>query len=63
MQAFGEDSVVYATKAFLCTAMARLAHEEGLLLDVATGGELHVALTAGVPARRCVMLGACSSLR
>lgn len=38
--AFGRERVVYATKAFLCTAMARLAHEEGLLLDVATGGEL-----------------------
>ena len=55
--AFGADAVVYATKAFLCTAMARLAHEEGLLLDVATGGELFVALHAGVPADRCVMHG------
>ncbi|MFM8417713.1 MAG: diaminopimelate decarboxylase family protein, partial [Actinomycetota bacterium] len=63
VQAFGEDSVVYATKAFLCTAMARLAHEEGLLLDVATGGELHVALAAGVPARRCVMHGNNKSVR
>ena len=55
--AFGADSVIYATKAFLCTAMARLAHEEGLLLDVATGGELFVALHAGVPADRCVFHG------
>lgn len=54
---FGEDAVIYATKAFLCTAMARLAHEQGLLLDVATGGELFVALNAGVPAARCVMHG------
>ena len=54
---FDADSVIYATKAFLCTAMARLAHEEGLLLDVATGGELFVALVAGVPAARCVMHG------
>ena len=37
--------------------MARLAHEEGLLLDVATGGELHVALAAGVPADRLVFHG------
>ncbi|NBR76026.1 MAG: diaminopimelate decarboxylase, partial [Actinobacteria bacterium] len=49
VDAFGADAVVYATKAFLCTAMARLAQEEGLLLDVATGGELFVALHAGVP--------------
>ena len=55
--AFGGDSVIYATKAFLCTAMAKLAYEEGLLLDVATGGELFVALNAGVPANRCVFHG------
>jgi diaminopimelate decarboxylase len=51
------DGVAYATKAFLCRAMARLAHEEGMWLDVSTGGELHVALSAGVPARRLVMHG------
>jgi diaminopimelate decarboxylase len=55
--AFGEGNVVYATKAFLCVAMARLAHEEGLLLDVATGGELHVALAAGVTPERLVLHG------
>ncbi|HWC66588.1 MAG TPA: diaminopimelate decarboxylase [Acidimicrobiales bacterium] len=55
--AFGEGNVVYATKAFLCRAMARLAHEEGLLLDVASGGEQHVALAAGVPADRLVVHG------
>lgn len=49
--------VAYATKAFLCVAMARLAYEEGMHLDVATGGELHVALTAGVPAEKLVMHG------
>jgi diaminopimelate decarboxylase len=54
--AWGEG-VAYATKAFLCSAMARLAHEEGMWLDVSTGGELHVALSAGVPASRLVMHG------
>ncbi len=54
--AFG-DGVAYATKAFLCRAMARLAHEEGMHLDVATAGELHVALSAGVPAERLVLHG------
>ena len=53
---FGEG-VAYATKAFLCKAMAALVHEEGLHLDVATGGELHVALAAGVPADRLVLHG------
>jgi len=37
--------------------MARLAQEEGLDIDVATGGELHVALAAGVPADRIVLHG------
>ena len=56
VEAWGEG-VAYATKAFLCVAMARLAHEEGMCLDVSTGGELHVALTAGVPADRLVLHG------
>lgn len=60
--AFGAGNVIYATKAFLCLAMARLAHDEGLLLDVATGGELHVALRAGVPAAACVLHGNNKSL-
>jgi len=51
------DGTAYATKAFLCRAMAALAHEEGLCLDVSTGGELHVALAAGVPAERLVLHG------
>ena len=55
--AFGVDRVIYATKAFINTAMVKLANEEGLLLDVATGGELFVALNAGVPANRCVLHG------
>jgi diaminopimelate decarboxylase len=54
--AFG-DGVAYATKAFLCTAMARLAWEEGMWLDVATGGEAFVARSAGVPADRLVLHG------
>jgi len=54
---FGLGNAVYATKAFLCTAMARLAYDEGMLLDVASGGELYVALKAGVPASSMVMHG------
>ena len=51
------DGVAYATKAFLCRAMAALAHEEGMCLDVSTGGEMHVALAAGVPPSRLVLHG------
>jgi diaminopimelate decarboxylase len=54
--AFG-DGVAYASKAFLCAAMARLVHEEGLHLDVATGGELYVARAAGFPPERIVFHG------
>jgi len=54
---FGAGNVAYASKAFLCTAMARLVEEEGLDLDVATGGELAVALHAGFPASRIVVHG------
>ena len=56
VEAFG-DGVAYASKAFFCLAMARLAHEEGMWIDVSTGGELHVALRAGVPAARLVLHG------
>lgn len=61
VDAFG-PGVAYATKAFLCGAMARLAYEEGMHLDVATGGELHVALSAGVPADKLVLHGNNKSL-
>lgn len=57
------DGVAYATKAFLCTAMARLAVEEGMDLDVSTGGEIHVALAAGVPAARLIFHGNNKSTR
>ncbi len=61
VDAFG-PGVAYATKAFLCGAMARLAYEEGMHLDVATRGELHVALSAGVPANKLVLHGNNKSL-
>ena len=41
--------VYYAGKAFLRVAVARWVHEEGLRVDTATGGELAVALRAGIP--------------
>jgi len=50
--AFATFDVYYAGKAFLCTTVARWIAEEGLSLDVCTGGELTVALRAGFdPAR------------
>ena len=59
--AFGTDdgaaNVSYASKAFLCTAMAQLVADEGLELDVASGGEAHVALRGGFPGPRMVFHG------
>jgi diaminopimelate decarboxylase len=49
--------VIYASKAFPCTAAYRLFAEEGLSADVASGGELHLALAGGVPAERIHMHG------
>ncbi|MDQ1467338.1 MAG: diaminopimelate decarboxylase [Actinomycetota bacterium] len=49
--------VAYASKAFLCSAMARLVDDEGLDIDVATGGELKLALHAGVAPARIVFHG------
>lgn len=53
----GGEHVHYAAKAFLCTEIARWVDEEGLCLDVATGGELAVALHAGFPAERITVHG------
>lgn len=52
-----DDGVAFASKSFLCEAMARLAFEEGLCIDVATGGELDIVLRAGVPANRIMLHG------
>jgi len=52
-----DDGVAFASKSFLCGAMARLAFEEGLCIDVATGGELDLVLRSGVPAARIILHG------
>ncbi len=49
--------VLFASKAFPCTAAYRLFAEEGLSVDVASGGELHMALRAGFEPRRIHMHG------
>jgi diaminopimelate decarboxylase len=55
--AFAGADVYYAGKAFLCTAFARWVAEEGLSLDVCTGGELAVALKANFPTDRIALHG------
>jgi diaminopimelate decarboxylase len=49
--------VVFASKAFPCVAVLRLFAQEGLWCDVASGGELHLALAAGFPPRRILLHG------
>jgi diaminopimelate decarboxylase len=49
--------VLYASKAFPCTAAMRIFAAEGLSVDVASGGELHLALRAGFPPERIYMHG------
>ena len=49
--------VVFASKAFPCTAVLRAVRQEGLWCDVASGGELHLALRAGFAPERIVLHG------
>ena len=49
--------VIYASKAYFGLAMLRIALEEGLSIDVASGGELQAALRAGFPPERIEMHG------
>jgi len=53
----GGADIYYAGKAFLTTEVARWIADEGLSLDTCTGGELAVALRAGVPASRIGLHG------
>ncbi|HEY8583755.1 MAG TPA: diaminopimelate decarboxylase [Capillimicrobium sp.] len=49
--------VLFASKAFPCTAVFRALWDEGIGSDVASGGELTLALAAGVPAERVYLHG------
>ena len=57
-EAFGPRAgVFYAAKAFCCRGVLRWVTEEGLGVDVCTGGELEVALQAGVPPEMITLHG------
>lgn len=56
-EALPDGDVYYAGKAFLCTQLAGWVAEEGLGLDVSTGGELAVARRAAFPAERIIFHG------
>lgn len=61
VEAFREEGVearvAYAGKAFLCRAMAQLVAQEGCWLDVASGGEIYTALSAGFPPEKMFFHG------
>ncbi|MBV9864515.1 MAG: diaminopimelate decarboxylase [Abitibacteriaceae bacterium] len=51
------SDIIYASKAFTCLAIARIVAQEGLMLDVASAGELFTALRADFPVERIVFHG------
>ena len=53
----GNGLVLYASKAFSCQAIYRIADEENIGVDVVSGGELYTALKAGFPAEKICMHG------
>ena len=53
----GAGLVCYASKAFCCKAICKVVNEEGLGLDVVSGGELYTALKAGFPADKICFHG------
>ena len=53
----GNGLVLYASKAFSCQAIYRIADEENIGIDVVSGGELYTALKADFPAEKIVMHG------
>ncbi|WP_028309519.1 diaminopimelate decarboxylase [Desulfitibacter alkalitolerans] len=58
----GNSQILYASKAFLTTAMCKIVNEEGLGLDVVSGGELYTALKAGFPMEKVFFHGNNKSL-
>jgi diaminopimelate decarboxylase len=52
-----QTQVIYASKAFPCLAIARIVAQEGLMIDVASAGELLTALRADFPVERIVFHG------
>ena len=55
--AWPDFEVIYASKALSCRAMCELVKEEGLSLEVSSGGELMAALLAGFPTERIYFHG------
>ena len=53
----GKGLVLYASKAFCCLAIYKIAMQEGIGIDVVSGGELYTAIKAGFPVEKIYMHG------
>ena len=54
---YPESDIIYAAKSFCCVAMDKIVAEEGVGIDVASGGELAIAQAAGFPMDRVFVQG------
>ena len=61
-QGYGDADIAFAGKSFMAAAMCRIAEQEGLLLDVASGGELFTAQVAGYPMEGVIFHGSNKSV-
>ena len=59
----GNGMVLYASKAFSCQAIYRIADEENIGIDVVSGGELYTAIKAGFPAEKIEFNGNNKSIK
>lgn len=63
LENYPDAQILYAGKAFLCTAMVHILRQNGLGLDVVSHGELHTAMQAKLPAENIFMHGNNKSLQ
>ena len=54
---YGDGLVCYASKTFCCKEMCRIINDEGLGLDISSGGELYTAMSVDFPAQKLVFHG------
>ncbi|HSA05913.1 MAG TPA: diaminopimelate decarboxylase [Candidatus Gastranaerophilales bacterium] len=54
---YADVSVLYASKAFMTRAVCKIMKDEGLGLDVVSGGEIYTAINSGFPMQKCYFNG------
>lgn len=58
----GNGQAIYASKALSCLEMCRIINEEGLGLDVVSGGEIYTAIKSGFPVEKICFHGNCKTV-